>query len=63
MGDIANDAITGFACSSCGVYFEQPHGHPVVCADCHGLRCWRERDGLPKATHAEVGDDTDDTDA
>lgn len=31
MGQLADDMIEGYSCSLCGVYFEEEHGHPVVC--------------------------------
>ncbi len=34
MGEVADDMIDGLSCSDCGVYFEQEHGHPVLCSDC-----------------------------
>jgi hypothetical protein len=38
MGDIADDAISGAACSDCGCYFtdcEHPPGYPRICAECY----------------------------
>lgn len=65
MGQIANDIVSGFQCSWCGVCFENEHGYPVACKD-----CWREAmknpqnrkkfektktiDGIQKATHPEL---------
>jgi hypothetical protein len=34
VGEIAEDMVDGWSCSWCGVYFEQEHGHPVLCKDC-----------------------------
>lgn len=34
MGQLADDMINGLSCSECGIYFEQQHGHPVLCKDC-----------------------------
>jgi hypothetical protein len=51
MGQTADDAVEGFACSHCGTYFEEPHGYPVLCKGCHA-----ESDSeLPQATNAELG--------
>jgi len=51
---VANDIISGFCCSHCGVYFEDPHGHPVLCADCYDGETPKERAGLPRATKSEL---------
>jgi len=40
MGEIADDMVEGFACTWCGVYFEQSHGYPVVCTSC--FDGWRQ---------------------
>jgi len=39
MGGIADDAIEGFACKWCGVYFLESHGYPVICVGC--FREWK----------------------
>lgn len=56
MGEIADDMISGFSCSICGVYFEKEHGYPVVCNGCWedltpGLR---EKGGHQKAIYPEL---------
>ena len=52
MGEIADDALEGFACSWCGIYFEEPHGYPVLCQTCYG----KQGEGdLPLATEKELG--------
>ena len=56
MGEIANDMISGLACSDCGIYFEEEHGYPVLCDDCH--KTWPADDikmsGLERANIPEV---------
>lgn len=34
MGQIADDMVSGFMCSWCGVCFEEEHEYPVVCEGC-----------------------------
>ncbi len=52
MGEIADDMIDGASCSECGVYFENEHGHPVLCVDCFGDA--GPGSPLPLATIAEL---------
>lgn len=52
MGEIADDMISGFSCSGCGVYFEEEHGFPVLCEDC--FKDDRGETGLPKAANKEL---------
>lgn len=52
MGQIAEDIINGFQCSHCGVCFEEEHGHPVLCKDCHKED--KGESGIPKATEKEL---------
>ena len=52
MGQIADDIIDGFQCSHCGICFEEEHGHPVLCEDCHAED--GTRPDIPKATHPEL---------
>lgn len=40
MGEIADDAVEGFACSWCGIYFEEPHQYPVICQKCY--KDWKQ---------------------
>lgn len=55
MGEIANDMIEGFSCSWCGIYFEGPHGYPVLCKECYHRDLKEARsDGLQKATIKEL---------
>jgi len=54
MGEIADDVISGAACSWCGVYFTEEHGYPVICKG-----CWRgsepeERADMNKAIYHEI---------
>ena len=44
MGDMADDAINGFTCESCGqiIDYEEP-GYPRKCADCKPKRKRRRR--------------------
>ncbi len=51
MGEVANDMINGLSCSHCGVYFEEPHGHPVLCSSCKDDD---EDSQLPEATNKEL---------
>lgn len=51
MGEIADDMINGLCCSLCNVYFEEEHGHPVVCDSCYEVNC-----GYPIATNKEIGE-------
>lgn len=37
MGQVADDMINGFCCSSCSEFFLKPHGYPVLCKV-----CWNE---------------------
>ena len=57
MGDAANDAIEGLACSWCGVYFEAYHGYPVLCKKCFRSSTKKERKrlGLQKTIEKELG--------
>jgi hypothetical protein len=34
MSEIAEDMVSGFCCSWCGIYFVEAHGFPVVCKEC-----------------------------
>lgn len=53
MGAIADDMVDGSSCSYCGVYFERPHGHPVLCKDCFADE--PEEDSVyPMATEKEL---------
>ena len=56
MGEAADDMIEGFTCSWCGIYFEQPHGYPVLCRRCyHGDLEDAQASGLQVATIKELG--------
>jgi len=52
MGQVADDAVNGFACSCCGCYFENEHGYPVLCTGCHKED--KGKSGLSKATEEEL---------
>lgn len=54
MGEIAEDAIEGRKCSTCGVYFAQDHGHPVVCDHCWKRLTPNERAGVQRAYFKEL---------
>jgi len=58
MGEIADDKISGFNCSYCGVYFEKEHGYPVLCEDCWdnymGSKKKLKKLGLQKARYKEL---------
>ncbi len=56
MGEAADDLTEGWVCSECGIYFEQPHGYPVLCKECY-RRAPRSADynGLQEATVEELG--------
>lgn len=56
MGDIADDHLAGLCCEECGIYFEEEHGHPVLCAD-----CWTPKSKTPKSEYPEIGADDDET--
>lgn len=47
MGQLAEDVVSGFMCSSCGVCFEKEHGHPVTCRDCWSHLTPAERKHAP----------------
>ena len=49
MGQIADDMVNGLCCSHCGIYFEEEHGHPVLCKDCYESEIEEERAGIQKA--------------
>lgn len=34
MGQASEDILDGTVCSWCGEFFTEPHGYPVLCADC-----------------------------
>ena len=34
MGTLSDDMASGAACSECGVYFKEAHGHAVLCHSC-----------------------------
>ena len=44
-GQVADDMLEGFMCSNCGIYFDEPHGFPVLCDG-----CWKtaEKEGRVK---------------
>jgi len=54
MGEISQDIISGLCCSHCGVYFENAHGHPVLCLECYDEETPAERAGLPRALEPEI---------
>ena len=54
MGQAADDLIDGFVCSQCGIYFEQSHGYPVLCAECYAKQT-DKKNGLQKAIEKELG--------
>lgn len=56
MGDIADDVISGFQCTWCGVCFQKEHGWPVVCFSCgKGVKKKElEKYGLQQATIKEI---------
>jgi predicted amidophosphoribosyltransferase len=43
MGQIADDMIEGYCCSSCGQYFTEINGIPSLCEDCYLELTPRER--------------------
>ena len=53
MGEQAEDLIDGVCCSWCGVYFENSHGHPVLCKACYEEQKYGN-DWLPKSTEKEL---------
>ena len=54
MGEIADDMINGLCCGHCGIYFEEEHGHPVLCESCYESETEEERAGIQKAHIKEV---------
>jgi hypothetical protein len=54
MGEIADDMICGLKCAHCGTYFQDEHGHEVLCGDCYDNETEEERAGLPRATIPEM---------
>lgn len=62
MGENADDIVDGLVCHWCGCYFEQEHGHPVLCEKCFKeqermvkAKEYKARDRMPKALHKELG--------
>jgi hypothetical protein len=51
MGEIAEAIYEGAQCSECGVCFQESHGYPVLCEDCHKDAPPGNR--IQKATHPE----------
>jgi len=51
MGELADDMIEGASCQWCGQYFEEEHGHPVVCKECWTDTTLEERKNVIKATY------------
>lgn len=54
MGQLADDMIEGFSCSLCGVYFEEEHGHPIVCQSCWNDLSDEEKKDYQLATNDEL---------
>jgi len=54
MGQIADDIIDGLACEFCGIFFEEEHGHPVVCESCWATLTQKEKKGHVKAYLKEL---------
>lgn len=54
MGEIAEDTIYGLCCSHCGTYFEEEHGHPVLCPNCYDNETAEERAGIQRAYKKEL---------
>lgn len=52
MGQMTDDIIDGFMCSHCGICFEEEHGYPVLCEDCHKED--KGQSDIPKATIEEL---------
>lgn len=59
MGQSADDAIEGFACSWCGAYFSESHGYPVLCTECWSDSRPQDRGGLQRATNPRLGELSD----
>lgn len=58
MGQIAEDALSGFTCSGCGIFFIKEHGFPVLCTAC--TQEIPKKDRLyPQATLKEFGNATE----
>ncbi len=51
MGQTADDAVEGFACSWCGIYFEESHGYPVICTGC--FKEWKKNEGIGSESKAK----------
>ena len=56
MGQIAEDALDGWTCSWCGIFFDDGHGFPVVCRDCSEESSPKELEklGLQRSTLEEL---------
>jgi hypothetical protein len=54
---MSDDTNIGAKCSHCGVYFEEAHGHAVLCDDCFELDGGEGKACLPRTIHPEFGDD------
>jgi hypothetical protein len=51
---IANDMVDGYCCSHCCIYFENPHGYPVLCHDCYEDEPPQGRADIQRATELEI---------
>lgn len=58
MGQIADDKLSGFECSHCGICFEDEHGFPVLCITCFAQDAGGS--GIPEAHIAEIGGNEED---
>lgn len=54
MGEMALDMLDGACCELCGVYFEEEHGHPVVCKSCYDELNEIEKNMYTLATNEEL---------
>ena len=54
MGEMADDLICGLSCSRCGVYFEEEHGHEVICHFCYDAGTEEDNAGILRATNKEA---------
>ena len=51
---MADATVDGQMCCHCGIFFEEPHGYPVLCKDCYNSETEEERCGIQRAWLPEM---------
>lgn len=55
IGNINTPAFrNGLKCMSCGIWFVEEHGKPVVCRQCIGYRKYNKKKWIPEAWYPEI---------